>query len=122
MRGCGLGALVLDGASPTVRDVIAVGNHRVADPAGGEAAEHGEMGGAFQLLRSKALLLDCVAQGNSARDGGAVHALGGAPELVGLRLEGNKARRYGGAVFARDSGLTLRDSVLFNNTCAVSPC
>ena len=94
--------------SPTIRNCI-IAHHTAGRAAG------------VELVRSGALLLNCVITGNTATtfDGGGLHCRFSVPEIINCTVAGNTAARLGGGIYAdgTDTG-TIANSIFWGNSPA----
>lgn len=103
------GALVISGASPTIRDCRFEGNHAYS-------------GGAAYVANSSSLFEDCTFTGNDVvHQGGAILTENGAPTFSRCRFTGNVAS-FGGAFLSRTTGggsPRVLDGLFYQNTALV---
>lgn len=105
------GGLRIDGASPTLEDLLIEGNSGLEG--GGVALHDGQPrfervvfranesnnGGGLYSLSSQPTLVDVRFESNIGLYGGAVHAVGGSMTITGATFELNDARDFGGALY-----------------------
>lgn len=73
-------------------------------------------GGAMSVVESGGRITDCDFANNVASDGGAVHALGGAPIISRSTFSGNRATSTGGAISAVGTGGKFSECIFTSNT------
>ena len=96
-----------NGASPTIRDCRLINNQAVTE------------GGGFWCYDSRTRMSRCVISFNTARDGGAVWTLAGAPVFANCLFVNNSAQEEGGAFWWRDSAATIVNSTLYGNAAQI---
>jgi hypothetical protein len=99
------GGMLIENASPTIRDCAFVSNSVGAGAGGGLAA-----------INSHSIIEQCTFTQNSAGEGGGLWIDGGRPAITGCTITDNVSSGHGGGVFARPVMDQLPNARLLDNT------
>ncbi len=99
------GGMLIENASPTIRDCAFVSNSVGTGRGGGLAA-----------INSQSIIEQCTFSQNSAEDGGGLWLDGGRPTISGCTITDNVAASHGGGVFARPLPDQVPNVRLLDNT------